>query len=449
MPLTPESPLPVLVIGGGPVGLAATAHLATRGLPFLVLEAGVGVADSVRRWGHVRMFSPWRYNIDKAARALLEPAGWVAPDPEHLPTGRELVRDYLEPLAALPQVAPHLRLGVRVIALGREAQDKVSDAGRADLPFLAQVQTADGAVETLRAAAVIDCSGTWTAPNPLGAGGYAVPGEAAIADRFAYGIPDVLGVDRAAYAGKRVLVVGSGHSAINVLLDLLALKQEAPETAIAWAVRRADPQRAFGGGAADALPARGDLGSRAKAAVEEGAVTLLAPFRATGVDGGDGGVLTVKGTGATGPVSLIADRVVVATGFRPDLSFLREVRLGLDPALECAAALAPLIDPNLHSCGTVRPHGARELAHPEPGFYIAGMKSYGRAPTFLLATGHEQARSIVAMLAGDRQAADKVELELPETGVCNTQLADAAMPVLADTGGGCCPAPKKPISCCG
>jgi hypothetical protein len=78
-----------------------------------------------------------------------------------------------------------------------------------------------------------------------------------------------------------------------------------------------------------------------------------------------------------------------------------------------------LIDPNEHSCGTVRPHGARELAQHEPGFYFAGMKSYGRAPTFLMITGYEQVRSIAAELAGDREAAERVELLLPETGVCN------------------------------
>ena len=80
---------------------------------------------------------------------------------------------------------------------------------------------------------------------------------------------------------------------------------------------------------------------------------------------------------------------------------MRELRISLDPAVECPLALAPLIDPNVHSCGTVRPHGARELAHPEPGFYFAGMKSYGRAPTFLMITGYEQVRSIAADLAGD------------------------------------------------
>ena len=135
--------------------------------------------------------------------------------------------------------------------------------------------------------------------------------------------------------------------------------------------------------------------------------------------------------------------MIVCTGFRPDLEMLKEVRLGIDSWLECATALGPLIDPNEHSCGTVRPHGARELAHPEKDFFIVGMKSYGRAPTFLLATGYEQARSVVAMLAGDFAAAERVELGLPETGVCNTDAVGGAA-------GGCCggPAPDEADACC-
>ena len=116
--------------------------------------------------------------------------------------------------------------------------------------------------------------------------------------------------------------------------------------------------------------------------------------------------------------TLDADIVVPCTGFRPDLDILRELRLNLDPAVEAPVELGPLIDPEFHSCGTVPPHGARLLAHPEKDFYIVGMKSYGRAPTFLLATGYEQVRSVAAALAGDREAANAVHLALPETGVC-------------------------------
>ena len=116
--ITPATP--VAIIGGGPAGLAAAAHLAERGLPFLVLEAGPQAGHSVLSWGHVQLFSPWRYCVDKAALRLLEPTGWKTPDPESYPTGRALVERYLAPLAAHPAIAPHLRLGRRVAAITRE-----------------------------------------------------------------------------------------------------------------------------------------------------------------------------------------------------------------------------------------------------------------------------------------------------------------------------------------
>ena len=127
------------------------------------------------------------------------------------------------------------------------------------------------------------------------------------------------------------------------------------------------------------------------------------------------------------------DEIVAVTGFRPDLAHLSEIRLDLDPVLSSPRALAPMIDPNVHSCGSVEPHGASVLAQPEPGFYLVGMKSYGRAPSFLTLTGCEQARSVIAAIAGDQDAADRVELVLPETGVCGGSGSfDEA------TGGGCC-----------
>jgi hypothetical protein len=148
-----------------------------------------------------------------------------------------------------------------------------------------------------------------------------------------------------------------------------------------------------------------------------------------------GGVRVSDGTR-----SITADRIVSATGFRPDHSFVSELRLDLDPVLGSTRALAPLIDPNEHSCGTVPPHGVDELAHPEPGFYAIGVKSYGRAPTFLLATGYEQARSVVAALAGDWDAARDVQLDLPETGVCNSNgpLLSIGAPASGEQASGCC-----------
>jgi NADPH-dependent 2,4-dienoyl-CoA reductase/sulfur reductase-like enzyme len=424
--------LPVAVIGAGPVGLAAAAHLHERGLPFTVLEAGDGPAAAVRQWGHVRLFSPWRYNIDHAARRLLVEAGWVEPDPELLPTGAQLAADYLQPLADLPAIKPQVRYGARVVAVTRDGLDRVRTAGRESTPFL--VRLADG--DDVLARAVLDASGTWGTPNVLGASGILAHGEAAATSFIEHALPDVLGADRARFAGKRTLVVGAGHSAANTLLSLAELAGQVPGTSIVWAIRAANPTRTYGGGAADALPARGALGARLRGYVEAGAIGLLTGFSVrTLTPTPDGAVEVSDGTRV-----VAVDRVVSATGFRPDHGFLSELRLDLDPVLDSTRALAPLIDPNEHSCGTVPPHGVDELAHPEPGFYAIGVKSYGRAPTFLMATGYEQARSVVAALAGDWRAARDVQLDLPETGVCvsNQPLDIERVQTGSEQAGGCC-----------
>ena len=421
----PPSPgrLPVAVIGAGPVGLVAAAQLVARGETPLVLEAGATVGASIREWSHVRLFSPWKYVVEPTSRTMLEATGWTMPDGERLPTGGELLAGWVEPLAALPQIAPHVRVGHRVLAVTRRGYDKVKTAGRDDAPFELVVRTPDGGTERLLARAVIDASGTWRSPNPMGAGGVEAEGEGEAAARTVYGIPDVFGRDRARYAGKRVLVVGSGHSAFNALLDLAGLKREAPATEIVWAIRRTEVGLMFGGGRKDALEARGALGERLRRLVDSGTVRLELGVRIARISAGTDGVIVESDTGARiGPV----DEIVVTTGFRPDLSISRELRLKLDPWLEAPETLAPLIDPNLHSCGTVYPHGAAELAHAEKDFYVVGMKSYGRAPTFLLLTGYEQVRSVVCALVGDEEGARDVELVLPETGVCQTDLGGSS-----------------------
>ncbi|MFC7108936.1 FAD-dependent oxidoreductase [Nonomuraea rubra] len=409
------STLPVVVIGAGPIGLAAAAHLAERGLGFLILEAGGQAGASIAKWGHVRVFSPWRYNIDPAARRLLEEAGWQAPDEDWLPTGAELVDDYLAPLAKA--LGDRVRLNAEVTAITRLGFDRVRTNGREDVPFLIRLQ--DG--EELYARAIIDASGTYTSPNVLGASGLPAHGEAEVAQLIDHALPDVLGADRATYEGKHTLVVGAGHSAATTLLALAQLEN----TPITWAIRAGNASRTYGGGDADALPARGALGSRLHALVESGRITLLTGFYTHRVRGTGQGVEVVSRDPSGAERTIAVDRIVSATGYRPDHSIASELRLDLDPVLGSTRALAPLIDPNQHSCGTVPPHGADELAHPEPGYYAIGVKSYGRAPTFLMATGYEQARSVVAALAGDWEAARDVQLDLPETGVCSSNLAEA------------------------
>ncbi len=431
--MTTQHPdLPVVVIGAGPVGLAAAAHLRERGLEPLVLEQGDTVGAAVASWGHVRLFSPWRYAVDAAARRLLEPTGWTEPDADALPTGRELVEQYLVPLATTTPLAEHVRTGVRVVGVTRDGADRTQSLGRERRPYRVRTESA-GEVVAVPAAAVLDASGTYGRRNPVGGGGLPALGEDTAAAWLTGPLPDVLGADRARFVGRHTLVVGMGHSAGNSLLALAELARQEPGTTITWAIRGGSPRRLFGGGAADELPARGLLGTRLREAVDAGALTLLTRVAVVRLEP-VGDRLRVHAAVRGEPTALDVDAVVDATGFRPDLDLLREVRLDLDPVVEAPRALAPLIDPNLHSCGTVPPHGERVLAHPDAGFYLVGMKSYGRAPTFLLATGYEQVRSVAAALAGDRDAADEVRLELPETGVCTTgDLLDDPAPA-----GACC-----------
>jgi thioredoxin reductase len=414
----------VAIVGAGPVGLAAAAHVLERGLTPIVLEAGPSIGHAVRQWGHVQMFSPWEYNIDRAAARLLATTGWNSPEPDQYPTGAELVERYLEPLATKTVLAAHIHTSSRVTDISRVGFDKLKTKGRESAPFEIRYQNGQGP-KSVRADAVIDASGTWHSPNPAGANGLRAIGEKQAAGKIAYGMPDVLGKDRARYAGRTVAVLGAGHSAIGTLTDLARLATESPETKPVWLLRGNDPAKAFGGGANDKLAARGELGAAFAALVAAGRIQVESEFRVSHLSA-DGPRLTVGAGSACCGRQVVVDELIVATGFRPDQDFVRELRIQLDPVIECPVALAPLIDPNEHSCGTVRPHGARELAQHEPGFYFAGMKSYGRAPTFLMITGYEQVRSIAADIAGDRKAAERVELVLPETGVCNRAAAPDA-----------------------
>ena len=428
-------PHPVVIIGAGPIGLAGAAHAQSRGLDTIVLEAGASAGAAVREWGHIRLFSPWTELIDSVAVALLDASGWEAPTPTAYPTGNDWVAHYLQPLAeALDKTDQvEVRYGHGVIGVTRFGRDRLVDSGREEEPLVLQVDTGHG-IERITASAVVDASGTWGGPNPLGGDGLPALGELAVQDRISYRVPDLRGEQgKHRYAGKHVIVAGTGASAQNALVELTNLADSAPGTRVSWLVRRPGVGTAFGGGDNDQLEARGALGKSAERAAGSGAVTPVTSFRTASVEQQADGRLTVTDFG--GRTVTDVDEIVAVTGFRPDLRFLSEVRLDLDPVLQSPRTLAPLIDPNVHSCGTVYPHGAKELVQPEPGFYVVGMKSYGRAPSFLTLTGCEQVRSVVAEIAGDHESAERVELALPDTGVCG---GSGTFDDDAGQGGGCC-----------
>ena len=200
----------VAIIGAGPAGLAAAAHALERGLEPVVLEAGDSAGHAVRQWSHVRMFSPWTYNVDKASETLLRETGWNSPDPDQYPTGGELLEHYLEPLATRTRLAEHIQTNSRVVSIARVGFDKVKTADRENAPFEIHYRNGKGP-STVRADAVIDASGTWGTPNPGGVNGLYAIGETEHAQRIFYGMPNVLEAERLRYAGRTVAVLGAGH----------------------------------------------------------------------------------------------------------------------------------------------------------------------------------------------------------------------------------------------
>lgn len=408
--------LPVAIIGGGPIGLAAAAHLAKRKIPFYLFEAGESVGANILSWKHVRLFSPWKYTIDNVAKDLLSTTAWKAPNTEDLPTGEELVNEYLRPLSKLPTIARNIHLSAEVIAIHRKGMDKTKTNGREQKPFVVKVQQ-KGKVVSYEAKAIIDSSGTWNQPNPIGSGGVFAAGEKALHNHIFYGIPNVNKYHLERYKNKNIAVVGSGHSALNVLLDLAAVQEKYPNTQLNWILRKKHIAETYGGKEADDLKARGALGIQIEKLVASGKLNVYTPFHITQLQKNKNGIqiesdLNQKITGI--------DEIISNTGSRPNTSMFREIRTHLDPSLEAVFDLADLIDPTIHSCGTVEPHGESELRQPEEGFYIVGSKSYGRAPNFLMAIGYEQVRSVIAYLDGDIEGAKKVALNLPQTGVCSS-----------------------------
>ena len=420
--------LPVVVIGAGPQGLAAAAHLVERDMDVVVVERGAAAGTAVSEWGHIRLFSAWPELIDSASRRLLEPTGWVAPSTGY-PTGSAWVSGYLAPLAEA--LGGRVRFDTTVTGVARQGRDKVVDSGRRGRPFVVHTRDRHGAEGRVLASAVIDASGTWGTPNPAGADGYPAVGESTASDLISYRVPD----DVSSLAGSHVVVVGAGHSATHAVLRLTDLARRSPGTRVTWLLRRGSAASALGGGAGDGLPERAALGIRARRAIDAGSVDVVTGFRVSEFRRDPDSLVVIAEDGRE--IDGVS-RVFALTGFRPDTEILRELRVDLDASLEAVAGIASEIDPNIHSCGSVGATGARQLAQPEQGFFIVGVKSYGRAPTFLALTGFEQVRSVVAHLAGDHEAASRNELVLPETGVCGGS-GDVDT---ASSGAGCCAAPS-------
>jgi len=255
----------VAILGAGPTGLDAALAAADLGWPFTIYEAADGPAGHVREWGHIRLFTPWALNVSPRMARHLEAAGVIVPGDDACPTGDELCDRVLDPVAALPEIAPALQLGSRVLSVGRRGllkHEEIATAERGAQPFRLLVSGADGGEQVVDADVVVDCTGTYSHPNATGDGGIPAVGEGRLEAKICRSLPDVA-AEEAEWAGRTVLVVGSGHSAQTAAGDLAALARRQPATKVIWAVR--SPQPTWGAVADDPLPERAALVERSRA----------------------------------------------------------------------------------------------------------------------------------------------------------------------------------------
>jgi cation diffusion facilitator CzcD-associated flavoprotein CzcO len=377
----------VAVLGAGPTGLEAALAAHQRGWEVVVYEAAPHVGGYVRRWGQVRLFTPWAMDVSPRTAALLDVA-----DPQSCPTGDELAT-HLDRVAAL---LPDVRLSTRVEQVARRGLLKNQEIGtpaRAGASFLLLVTGPDGSESLERADVVLDCTGTYGHPNPTGDGGIPAPGERACADRIVRQIPRV----DSSWAGRRVLLVGAGFSAQTAARDLVAAGVE-----LVWAVRRERP--GWGDVPDDPLPARRALVQSSQALAGAGVLragVVVQELRRTG----DGVGVVLRGTDGR-LEQVVVDVVVSLTGAVGDSSIYRQLQVHECYATEGPIALAAtLLGGQGGDCLAQTSAGVDVLRNPEPGFFVLGSKSYGRTSTFLLRVGWEQVAEVFAALDEELLAA--------------------------------------------
>ena len=385
----------IAIVGAGPIGLEAALAAAERGDDFTVYESASTVAGHVRAWGHVRTFTPWSMNVSPRMRAALP----QAPDGAELPSGEQLADELLDPVAATAQLAGRIRLGTRVLAIGREGllkHEAVGDPRRARLPFRLLTARPDGSEAIAYADVVIDATGTYGNPNRLGDGGIDAVNERAFEDRIVRLLP---AFDETArdWAGRTILLTGSGHSAQTAARQLAVLARDAPGTHVVWAVR--NPRTDWGAVDADPLPERAALNAAAArlAAGASDAVELRAGCVTDALRARDGRIVVTLRNGDADELEV--DRILALNGGVGDSSLYRQLQVhecyATSGPMKLAAALLGEAGPDCMATGT---HGPDTLRNPEPGFFILGAKSYGRNSQFLLRIGWQQVDDVFTSL---------------------------------------------------
>jgi hypothetical protein len=425
MPTRPR----IAIIGAGPIGLEAALYARLKGYEVTVFERRE-VANHVRQWGHVRMFSPFGMNSSAWGRETLSQTGITVPESDALLSGDEYVEQYLLPLSRLAALEGCLRDHSVIWSICRRDSlktEKIGDPRRAEEPFRLSLQVGQGQIE---AEVVLDCSGTFAQHNNLGAGGVACPGEfdrrlhipygtvAVLNDSgscletnapIEYRLPQILS-PHSGYGDCTTLIVGGGYSAATNVVALSLLQADRPQTRVIWLTKQ-HAETPVGRIPNDRLAERDRLAAEAnRMALSDDPVVTWRPGRV---------VRRVELTGEIGPAGqrwavhvqslddgaierIEVDRIIANVGYRPDRSLYEELQVH-----ECYATQGPmklaakLMGETSADCLDQTSHGPEVLRNPEPNFYILGMKSYGRRSNFLIQVGLQQIVDVFTLIEQD------------------------------------------------
>lgn len=409
-----DTPARIAIIGAGPIGLEAALYARFLGYDVDIYEQGE-IADQVRRWGHVHMFSPFGMNSSTLGRAALAAQDPDTPLPaeDAMLTGREYYEQYLDRLARSDLVEDGLHLQTEVVAVSRPAalKTQIGDPERGEAGFRLLLRH-EGTERTATCDILLDASGTYDRPLRMGPGGAPAVGELDLAPHLRYHLPDIAGDERPAFEGRHTVVVGSGYSAATAVCQLADLAEQVPDTRITWLTRR--PVEQGGEGPVtrfpdDPLASRDALARRANelAAGENNVVQFLPHSCVQSVRRNEAAQFELTHNSEDGESGTIAcDQVLSLVGYRGRDEFLSELQVERCYATDGPRKLAAaLLGEASSDCLAHASPGVEALRHPEPHFYILGAKSYGRNSAFLIATGVEQIRDLFALI-GDRADLD-------------------------------------------